>query len=142
MLRVGGKEKASTNPTHDDEAKEEDGIITEGADGEEAEHIRHELHIPDDGAKRMKHFLNKANKEAFVFEAGRRYSCDFFNGYLDFNGKLTFHSTLLMFSTFAIYYLPSVIYLLTYPLSMSSRSYLNTTGKDGTYPKRSMINNS
>jgi len=106
VLRVGGKEKASGsehksvrehksvkehtgNTKHDDQEQKEvgDDIITEGADGEEAESIRLDLKIPDDGAKRMKHFLNKAHKEAFVFEAGRKYSCDFFNGYLDFNGK-------------------------------------------------------
>jgi len=86
VLRVGEKSTGALDQEAAQAEKQKDEVITEGADGEEAEEIRHRLNIPDDGAKRMKHFLNKAHKEAFVFEKGRQYSCDFFNGYLDFNG--------------------------------------------------------
>jgi len=96
VLRIGRKSdggKTGKGKGHeeqedgDEEDEEDDGVITESADGEDAEEIRQRLHIPAEGPKRMKHFLTEAHKKAFTFEAGRRYQCDFFNGYLDFNGK-------------------------------------------------------
>jgi len=98
VLRIGRKTSSTdkgTDKGHEEEdedeeeegEEEDDGVIAEGADGEDAEQIRQHLHIPPEGPKRMKHFLTEAHKKAFTFEAGRRYRCDFFNGYLDFNGK-------------------------------------------------------
>jgi len=87
VLRIGGKGQQKESTHKKEKAESEDDVILEGADGEEAEEVRHHLNIPDDGAKRMKHFLNKSHKEAFVFEKGWKYECDFFNGYLDFNGE-------------------------------------------------------
>ncbi|KAF2402834.1 DUF1769-domain-containing protein [Trichodelitschia bisporula] len=78
VLRIG--EKGQKIGERDGEK-----VIEEGADGEEAEKVREELGIPGDGPARMKFFLDKGHKEKFVFEKGRRYECDFFNGYLDFN---------------------------------------------------------
>lgn len=90
VLRVGPKDGDLQEKKHS-EGQEGDEVITEGADGEDAQEIRRRMGIPDDGARRMKFFLNKAHKEAFVFEKGRRYECDFFNGYLDFNGAFENH---------------------------------------------------
>jgi len=69
-----------------EEQAEHDAVITEGADSEEAKKIRHDAGVPDDGAKRMKYFLNVDHRKHFTFEKGREYRFDFFNPYLDFNG--------------------------------------------------------
>ena len=63
-----------------------DDVIHEGADGESGEEIRKNAGVPADGQKRMKHFLDEKHRKAWIFEAGREYSCDFYNPYLDFNG--------------------------------------------------------
>lgn len=59
-------------------------VVEEGGDGD-GEEIRDELKIPADSAARKKFFLTEANREKFVFEAGRLYESDFGNPYLDFN---------------------------------------------------------
>lgn len=59
-------------------------IVEEGADGD-GEEAREEAGIPDYAPGRKKHFLTRANLEAFTFEKGRLYQTDFGNGYLDFN---------------------------------------------------------
>lgn len=59
-------------------------VVEEGADGS-GEEVRKDGSIPADAAARKKHFLTPANRDAFVFEAGRLYQADFGNPYLDFN---------------------------------------------------------
>lgn len=59
-------------------------IVEEGAEGD-GEEAREEASVPADAASRKRHFLTKANLEAFTFEKGRLYQTDFGNGYLDFN---------------------------------------------------------
>jgi hypothetical protein len=63
-------------------------IVEEGG-SESGIKIRQDLKIPDDAAGRQKYFLNTEHRKQFSLEKGRRYECDFFNGYLDFNGKIT-----------------------------------------------------
>jgi hypothetical protein len=47
--------------------------------------IRDNLSIPCNPSARKKHFRTAANRQALkVFEAGRLYQADFFNGYIDF----------------------------------------------------------
>lgn len=66
------------------EAKSEDEVVDEGAtaDGEE---VRKGLSIPEDAKARQTYFLQEGHRDAFEFEQGREYRCDFSNGYLDFN---------------------------------------------------------
>lgn len=59
----------------------------EGGD-EQGMTMRKEHGVPDDSARRMKHFLDEHKRKAWTFEGGREYHCDFFNPYLDFNGEL------------------------------------------------------
>ena len=73
-FRIGEKANGSL-------AEPED-VIEEGADGSGIQ-IREELGMPSDPSKRRKFFLKKENLDAFQFEAGREYSADFFNPYLD-----------------------------------------------------------
>jgi hypothetical protein len=89
VFRIGEKASVDGDKTLAVEAENElDGsgpVIEEGADGEEAESIRDEHGIPEINKARMKHFLQEERRQAFEFEQGRTYSCDFFNPYLDFN---------------------------------------------------------
>jgi len=41
--------------------------------------------MPSTGPARRKWALTASNRDAFIFEAGREYSADFHNGYLDFS---------------------------------------------------------
>jgi hypothetical protein len=59
-------------------------VIEEGGEGTGAD-VWEEEGIPADSAGRQKHFLTEANRDDFVFEAGRLYQSDFGNQYLDFN---------------------------------------------------------
>ncbi|KAK4547012.1 hypothetical protein LTR36_001232 [Oleoguttula mirabilis] len=59
-------------------------VLEEGGDGD-GEAARKEAGIPGDAAGRKKWFLAEKHLKAFTFEAGREYSNDFFNPYLDFN---------------------------------------------------------
>lgn len=86
VMRVGEKGHGQQSHSKNNKETEED-VVTEGADGEEAEKIRHNAGVPDDAAKRMKYFLTTDHRKNFTFEKGREYRFDFFNPYLDFNGK-------------------------------------------------------
>lgn len=66
------------------EQQGEDWVILEGARGD-GELVREGAGVPEEAAARQKHFLDASKREGFKFEAGREYSCDFFNPYLDFN---------------------------------------------------------
>lgn len=79
-FRVGKKDGKSSA-----EGGEDVAVVDEGADGEEAEQVRHDKGIPATGSARQKYFLNEQHRKDFVLEKGRRYDCDFYNGYLDFN---------------------------------------------------------
>lgn len=78
----------------------------DAANGKTGASIRKEFNIPSTAAARKKHFLTTDNLKDFVFRKDVRYSCDFFNPYLDFNGKFflfTSHSlphTLSLFVSF------------------------------------------
>jgi hypothetical protein len=89
VFRIGQKALKDGDKTPEVEADEEledsGPVIEEGADGDEAESIREEHVIPETNTARMKHFLREENRQAFEFEQGRTYACDFFNPYLDFN---------------------------------------------------------
>ena len=65
-------------PTPDDKPIEEGGV----GDGEE---VREELDVPETAAARKKWGLQDDVKAKWEWEAGRAYSGDFFNPYLDFN---------------------------------------------------------
>ena len=46
--------------------------------------------VPEDGRERRRWFLRGAEERSrWVFEEGRVYWADFFNGYLDFNGNFS-----------------------------------------------------
>ena len=79
-LRVGEKVQGEDIP----ETVHEDSI-EEGGEGSGVD-IRKDAGVPDGASERMKHFLNEEKRKEFVFEKGRVYQADFFNGYLDFNG--------------------------------------------------------
>jgi hypothetical protein len=89
VFRVGQKASSDGNKPPEVEAEDEledsGPVIEEGADDEEAEKIREEHGIPATNNARMKHFLKEEHRQAFEFEQGRTYACDFFNPYLDFN---------------------------------------------------------
>jgi len=83
VLRVG--EKSAKSSSLDKEEEGDDEVIEEGAEGEDAEKIREERGLPETGSARMKYFLDDEHKKKWIWEEGRVYKCDFFNGYLDFN---------------------------------------------------------
>lgn len=86
VFRIGQKAGDAAPEIKAEEELEDSGpVIEEGADGDEAEGVRHELDIPATNTARQKHFLNEEHRKAFNFEKGRTYACDFFNPYLDFN---------------------------------------------------------
>lgn len=66
-----------------------ESVIEEGAHSAADTRIRSELHIPGDAAGRRKHFQNHTSLQAFEFEAGRVYSADFGNQYLNFSGRFS-----------------------------------------------------
>ncbi|KAH0559323.1 hypothetical protein GP486_004162 [Trichoglossum hirsutum] len=71
VLRVGGKMERLPEWRDETEALEEGG--ERGDD------------VPVEPGRRMRHFLDEVARKEWVFEAGRVYEADFFNGYLDFN---------------------------------------------------------
>lgn len=89
-----------------------ENIVEEGAEGT-GEDTRKEKGIPDDSAARKKHFLTPANRDGFVFEAGRLYQSDFGNPYLDFND---FSLKLPGFSLNVVSYIDSKTHELRYTL--------------------------
>lgn len=84
VLRVGGKEGEVMV----------DGVIgiEEGGEGG-GEEVRKELGVPATAGERKKWFLKGEEKERWVWEGGRVYWGDFFNGFLDFNGEVFFFFT-------------------------------------------------
>lgn len=56
----------------------------EGADSS-GQAVRERLAIPSDFSKRRKFYLDRSNRQRFVFEKGRLYEGDFFNPYIDFS---------------------------------------------------------
>ncbi|KAF1923349.1 DUF1769-domain-containing protein [Didymella exigua CBS 183.55] len=70
--------------TVEKEEKSDAVVYTEGASGSGTA-LRASHNIPATSAARQKFFLTESNRSSFTFEAGREYSCDFFNPYLDFN---------------------------------------------------------
>lgn len=90
VLRIGAKDKKSLESEdaavdNDNADSDADAVVyEEGAEGDGVA-VRDELNIPTASAQRQKHFLTESNRQAFQFEAGREYKCDFFNPYLDFN---------------------------------------------------------
>lgn len=91
-------------------------VVQEGADGT-GEEVRKAAQIPDDSAARKKHFLTPANRESFVFEAGRLYQSDFGNPYLDFND---FSLKLPGFSLNVVKYIDAKTHELRYTLKNKS----------------------
>lgn len=83
MLRAGG---VAGNEDGDGDGLE--NVLEEGGVGRGED-------IPDDAAARKKWFQHAKNRERWVWEAGKTYWGDFFNGYLDFNSMW-----LLFFSHF------------------------------------------
>lgn len=68
------------------QTKDGTDTVQEGTtNGAESERVKSGL--PSTAAARKKHFLDKKHLESFTFKAGTRYTCDFFNPYLDFNGE-------------------------------------------------------
>jgi Protein of unknown function (DUF1769) len=77
VLRVG--EKREELPEWRDEEVLEEGGEDRGK-------------VPVDGVARRRWFLRgEEERKSWVFESGRVYWADFFNGYLDFNGTLLQH---------------------------------------------------
>ncbi|KAG9557272.1 DUF1769-domain-containing protein, partial [Aureobasidium melanogenum] len=79
-LRVGEKKE----PVELKGSEDKPVVVSEGADGDGVE-ARKKAGLPDEANARKKHFLKEQHLKDFTFEAGRNYSCDFFNPYLDFN---------------------------------------------------------
>src|SRR6195952_5232651 len=74
------------------------GFTDNHSSGEE---IRQQYNLPDDPAKRRKHFLSEKHRETFKFEAGRLYEGDFFNPYIDFSSTFHFYQPKISVSVFA-----------------------------------------
>lgn len=83
VLSIGDKDKNGDDEEPDADALPE-AALAEGATRTGAA-VRDEQSIPAASPQRMKHFLTDAHRQAFTFEPGRAYDCDFFNAYLDFN---------------------------------------------------------
>lgn len=87
-----GAALSSFNAVHVGSPKEEKdgeeggkvGIWVEEGGDQAGLEWRNELGVPEDGKKRMKWALDKANKEKWVWEYGRTYAADFYNPYIDF----------------------------------------------------------
>ncbi|KAI9845185.1 MAG: hypothetical protein M1838_001846 [Thelocarpon superellum] len=58
--------------------------LEEGGDGDGAT-MRADHNVPADAGARKKWFLEETKRTEWVFDAGRVYTADFFNPYLDFN---------------------------------------------------------
>jgi len=80
VLHVGDKEGGGKADDNDDE----DTPLTEGGSASGLQ-VREAHHVPVDGPKRMKFFLDEGKRKEWTFDKGRVYGCDFFNPYLDFN---------------------------------------------------------
>lgn len=85
VLRVGPKDDREQEKVEEVRANEELNVFEEGADGD-GEEARTKAGMPADAAARKKYFLTESHLKKFTFDAGREYSNDFFNPYLDFNG--------------------------------------------------------
>lgn len=86
VFRIGAKDDRGQEKVEEVRANAEEGSsFEEGGDGDGMD-VREGLGIPEDAAARKQYFLTEAHQKAFTFEAGREYSNDFFNPYLDFNG--------------------------------------------------------
>ncbi|MCJ1373396.1 hypothetical protein MMC20_004624 [Loxospora ochrophaea] len=79
VLRVGEKGEGEEDGNGDG------GVLEEGGDGEGVK-VREEAGMPE-GAKERRAWFLKEGGDSWVWEGGRVYRGDFFNGYLDFNGK-------------------------------------------------------
>lgn len=86
VLRVGGRvgEEEGQGLGKGDEGLG-DEVVEEGGDGDGVE-FRESRGVPEDAGKRKSWFLGRGRPDTWEWEAGRRYSGDFFNPYLDFNG--------------------------------------------------------
>lgn len=84
VWRVGPKDDREQEKVEEVRASEEMHVFEEGGDGDGVE-ARKAAGVPADAAARKKFFLTEAHLKGFTFEAGREYSNDFFNPYLDFN---------------------------------------------------------
>lgn len=62
-----------------------DGFVEEGAEGEDGSEWRRASGCPDGPLERQKWALDASEKEKWVWEQGRVYTADFFNGFIDFN---------------------------------------------------------
>ncbi|KAJ9628143.1 uncharacterized protein PV06_05961 [Exophiala oligosperma] len=91
-------------------------VVEEGAEGS-GEEVRKDTGIPADSAARKKYFLTPANRDKFVFEAGRLFQSDFGNPYLDFND---FSLKLPGFSLNVIKYVDAKTHELRYTLKNKS----------------------
>ena len=78
VLRVGEKGEGEEDGNGDG------GVLEEGGDGEGVK-VREEAGMPE-GAKERRAWFLKEGGDSWVWEGGRVYRGDFFNGYLDFNG--------------------------------------------------------
>ena len=83
-FRIGPKDDKEQEKIEEVRANEELVVFDEGADADGQE-VRLEQGIPGEAAARKKYFLTEQHQKDFTFEAGREYSNDFFNPYLDFN---------------------------------------------------------
>lgn len=92
-LRVGGVVVGGDDDdgggVEDDEEEEKDvGVEEGGQDG--GEEVRRRIGVPDEAGERKRFFLEKGKREEWVWEKGRGYWGDFFNGFFDFNGEFSF----------------------------------------------------
>ncbi|KAG9785686.1 hypothetical protein KCU88_g2403, partial [Aureobasidium melanogenum] len=137
ILRIGDKvidetkEEGEEDSTHDADNNDKnrssawkipnatsfhETVVEEGGEGS-GDQLRKDAGIPDTSAARKKYFLNPANRDNFVFEAGRLYQADFGNPYLDFND---FSLKLPGFSLNVIGYVDSKTHELRYTLKNKS----------------------
>ncbi|KAK5725161.1 hypothetical protein LTR17_013197 [Elasticomyces elasticus] len=85
VLRVGLKDDREQEKIEEVRANAaEVQILSEGGDAD-GEEYRTANKIPHDMAARKKYFLTEQHLKDVTIEAGREYSNDFFNPYLDFN---------------------------------------------------------
>ena len=87
VLRVGEKLKEGQGLGKEDGLGDE--VIEEGGEGDGVD-FRKGRDVPENSGKRKSWFLGRGRPDTWEWEAGRRYSGDFFNPYLDFNGMLAY----------------------------------------------------
>ena len=81
---AGGKDAPEKEAAYEIEALGED-VVEEGDACGDAAELKKASGCPDGSAERQKWALGTPAKEGWVWEKGRTYRADFFNGYLDFN---------------------------------------------------------